>query len=80
MNTPTPQTASGEMKRQLNRLLEQRRKMKREIERLQADLAAALESLQHMHWCQSCAEGSWEDCEDGRKAEALLAATKKESP
>lgn len=35
--------------------------------------AENLESaLQHMRWCQSCAEGAWSDCAEGRKAEALL--------
>ena len=27
-----------------------------------------LAALEHMRWCQSCADGSWEDCECGRMA------------
>jgi hypothetical protein len=30
------------------------------------------EALEHMQWCRSCAEGSWEDCEEGAKALAAL--------
>lgn len=37
-----------------------------------------LEALQHMRWCQSCADGSWEDCECGRLAiDAINKATGK---
>lgn len=43
----------------------------------QAETADKIEqfrdALRHMHWCASCAESGWEDCEEGRKAEALLA-------
>lgn len=42
----------------------------RRMERQRDELAAA---LRHMQWCQSCADGSWEDCCDGRDALALLA-------
>jgi hypothetical protein len=31
------------------------------------------ESLQHMRVCQSCADGSWEDCDGGIAALAALA-------
>jgi hypothetical protein len=31
------------------------------------------EALQHMRVCQSCADGSWEDCEGGIAALAALA-------
>ncbi|HLP69711.1 MAG TPA: hypothetical protein VK181_19530 [Rhizobium sp.] len=48
---------------------------------LAADLAAALDrlarlkaALQHMKWCRYCAEGDWSDCDEGRKADATLAA------
>lgn len=41
--------------------------------RLIAAAPDLLEALQHMRWCRSCAEGGWEDCEDGRKALAALA-------
>ncbi len=40
-------------------------------------VAALREALEHMAWCQSCAEGSWDDCEDGRQATAALADTVK---
>lgn len=36
--------------------------------------SALVAALAHMQWCSSCAQGNWEDCEDGRKALALLAA------
>lgn len=34
------------------------------------ELAAGLEHMQH---CRSCGEGSWEDCDGGRSALAVLA-------
>jgi len=46
--------------------------------RLMAASPDLLEGLEHMRWCRSCAEGSWEDCEGGRLAiEALSKATGK---
>jgi hypothetical protein len=32
----------------------------------------ALKALAHMEWCATCAEGSWDECDDGREAKALL--------
>lgn len=32
-------------------------------------------ALEHMRWCWSCSERSWEDCDEGREALALLAAS-----
>lgn len=44
--------------------------------KLQRERDEALEALAHMQWCQSCAEGSWEDCDGGRAALAILAKAK----
>lgn len=35
---------------------------------------ALRESLAHMNWCATCAQGSWDDCEEGRKALVLIGA------
>lgn len=32
-----------------------------------------LESLQHMQVCSICAQGSWEDCDGGKKALVAIA-------
>lgn len=29
-------------------------------------------ALEHMRWCRSCADGSWEYCDEGRAALELL--------
>lgn len=36
-------------------------------------LEACRDALAHMKWCSSCAEGSWEDCEEGKNATDALA-------
>lgn len=39
---------------------------------LAESLRRALDFLIHMRYCQSCAEGSWSDCDVGKEAEAML--------
>jgi hypothetical protein len=42
--------------------------------RLAEAYLAAMEALQHMRWCRSCAEGDWSDCGEGGASAATLVA------
>ena len=49
-----------------------------ERERWQALVQTLVEALEHMQLCGPCAEGSWDDCDGGRAAEAALAAAREQ--
>jgi len=44
-----------------------------EIARLTAATRRVVEALEHMRWCRSCGESSWDDCDGGKAANAALA-------
>lgn len=43
-----------------------------QLAELQRERDGLREALGHMAWCSSCAQGSWEDCDEGRAAFELL--------
>lgn len=47
-------------------------KAMRRIGELETRGRALTAALEHMQWCRSCAEGPWEQCDEGRKAYRLV--------